>query len=425
MTVALVRRLDWDGVVGRDELDRALFAHVANHVPLLRALVEATPELAPKLESELGAVSDERAALVPDPDLLGKLPPGLPSVLLVVPTGRDPETGSVRVAAAEPGDADLRAELEHHLGSKVVLFAAPVRALMMGLDSIEAPSSRRHPAAPPASSRPPPPRPRPSSSSRPPPQPQPGSSESPAPGVVRMSEPPIPLVRLSGDRASPRTVKGVAPPAGNLRPGVSAPVVVVASPVVPIAEPVIELTRKAPRGASAATAPRSPSSPTASAEPIPGSADHRRALARIEEADTAEGVASSLVSGLSMGSRPVLLFAVRGKVFEGKDASDAVMRGAMRSLVISGDRPSIVLTAVQAGQYIGPIPHTVVHEPLIELLGSSADQIAAFSVSISGRAALVFVLGDTTAASAAVELAQELGKAATRALERIVRKRKR
>lgn len=418
MTVALVRRLDWDGIVGRDELDRALFVHVATQVPLLRALVDARPDLAPKLEHELGAASGEqRAALVPDPALVRKLPSGLPSVLLAIPTGTDPDTGRIRVAVAEPGDTDLRAELERHLGPNVVLVAAPLRALIAALDSIEVPSSRR--MAPPVSSRPPPRRPRSAYSSRPPP-PAPGTSESPAPGVVRMSEPPIPLVRLSGERASPaHTVKGVAPAVGNLRSGGTAPVVV-ARPVVPIAEPVIELTRKAPRS-PAAGAPFTPTSQ----EPVPASADHRRALARIEAAETAESVASSLVRGLSTGLHPVLLFAVRGKVFEGRDASDDGLRAVVRSLVISGERPSVVLTAVQAGQYTGPIPHTAVHEPLIDLLGVGADEIAAFAVTVSGRAALVFVLAGTPASSASVERAQELGLAATRALERIVRKRKR
>jgi hypothetical protein len=130
------------------------------------------------------------------------------------------------------------------------------------------------------------------------------------------------------------------------------------------------------------------------------------------------------VRGLSRVARKVVVLAVRGKVFEGRDTNDDSARDSVRALVISGDRPSVVLTAMQTGQYAGPIPQTLVHQELSRILGNPNDDIAVGSVTVSGRAALVYVAAGLDTAYLATRRGEELAQAASRALERIVRGRK-
>jgi hypothetical protein len=115
---------------------------------------------------------------------------------------------------------------------------------------------------------------------------------------------------------------------------------------------------------------------------------------------------------------------VRGKVFEGRESNDDGARAQIRSLVVSADRPSVLLTATQAGSYVGPVPETRVHADLARLLGGFTEQIAVGTVLVSGRAALVYVMAGFDTAFLATRRAGELSQAAGKALERIVRKRR-
>jgi len=189
------------------------------------------------------------------------------------------------------------------------------------------------------------------------------------------------------------------------------------SPPATIAGPPTPSAPHAPAPAPA----DAPSSPRAST----GASEDEEALRQLSNAATADEVASALARGLSRSARRVLVLAARGKVFEGRDAHDDATRAAVRSLVISADRPSVLLTAVQAGQYFGPIPQTLVHQPLAEILGSPGDEIAVGVVTVSGRAALVFVMSGLATAYLATRRGDALAEAASRALERIVRGRKR
>jgi hypothetical protein len=79
---------------------------------------------------------------------------------------------------------------------------------------------------------------------------------------------------------------------------------------------------------------------------------------------------------------------------------------------------------MQSGTYFGPIPETAVHEELAHFLGNPTGEIAVGSVVVSGRSALLYVLGDMRTAYLATRRGTELGEKAGRALERIVRGRK-
>jgi hypothetical protein len=415
MTVALARRLVWGGVVAPEDADQALHSHVTRRIAFLQALLESHPELVPRLEAELGAGrAGSSTAIIPDREMLRALPPGLCTTLLAVPTGRDPRTGAIRILAADPSDPHIAAEFAYHLDAPVEVGRAPIAAVLAAVaERLEADAA---------------------------------SSGIPAfgtqvltQGTPSPSERPIPLVRISAELPQPpATVKGVAPQ-GSATGHVSPVVVHTGTSNRPVSEPIIELTRAkslappatvkgtGPGTAPLGTAPNSvaPSDSGdghgASGPPTPVEDSRREEL---DEAKTPEEVVSVLVRGLNRVARRVLVLAVRGKVFEGRDANDDATRAAIRSLVVSSDRPSVLLTAVQTGSYLGPIPETRVHADLARPLAGFTDQIAVGTVLVSGRAALVYVIAGFDTAYLATRRAQELALACGKTLERIVRGRR-
>jgi hypothetical protein len=415
MTVALARRLVWGGVVAPEDADQALHSHVTRRIAFLQALLESHPHLVPRLEAELGAGRPGAStAIIPDREMLRALPPGLCATLLAVPTGRDPRTGAIRILAADPSDPHIAAEFAYHLNSPVEVGRAPVGAVLTAVaERLEAEAA---------------------------------SSGTPAfgtqvltQGTPNPSERPIPLVRVSGELPhAPATVKGVAPQ-GSASGHVSPVVVHTGTSNRTVSEPIIELTRAkslAPpatvKGTGPSTAPlgSAPDSttPSDSGDDYGGSGpptpveDSRRE--ELDEAKTPEDVVTVLVRGLSRVARRALVLAVRGKVFEGRDANDDATRVAIRSLVVSSDRPSVLLTAVQTGGYLGPIPETRVHADLARPLAGFTEQIAVGTVLVSGRAALVYVIAGFDTAYLATRRAQDLALACGKTLERIVRGRR-
>jgi hypothetical protein len=431
MTVGFARRLVCEGVVAQEDVNAALQAHVNRRASFLGALVQRQPEMLERLEAELGGQrGGQEPVLVADAALMQALPPGLAATLLAVPVGRDPHTGRVRVVVAEATDTHAASEIAHHLGAAVDVVVAPLGRVLAALAPRE--SRKSTPAA------------GTHASSRPPAAIRPGTLKPIAPPLeVRKSEPPIPLVRVYAETAqAPNTVKGVAPQATG--PGYAPQVVVSPRTAAPVAaEPVIQLTRTKSVAPEAAGSPESsgpitvvglagPSSHALAStgdgsSATPGGAEASlldRTLADLERAATPEDVVAALVRGLSGPGSRVLVLAARGKVFEGRDASDHGSREAVRALVISSDRPSVLLTAVQTGHYVGPMPRTLVHGELAQILGESSDEIAVGVVSVSGRAALVYVVSGHETPYLATRRGDRLAQAGGRALERIVRERK-
>ena len=429
MTVALARRLVWEGVVAPEEVNTALYAHVTERAAFLQTLVRSHPDLVERLETELGSSRASAAFdVVADLQLMRALPPGLAAVLLAIPIGKDPVTSVVRVLAADASDTHIAAEFSYHLGLPVEVAVAPLRAIIAALSPrpLSSPDPRMMtPAFGTTSKAVPPLTPFAASRSV--------SPLPPSPAAVHPSEPPIPLVRLSADPVqAPATVKGVAPQASGAN---HASRVVVPPRTAPIvAEPVIQLTRTKPIVAP----PPSPkvitavgpviASPVPESKPNPseagGIATAEAALEEFERASTPEDVVTALVRGLSGVAARVIVLAARGKVYEGRDAHDDATRQAVRTLVVSGDRPSVLLTAVQTGHYLGPIPQTLVHTELARILGDPSDEIAVGVATVSGRAALIYVAAGLQTAYLATRRGDQVCQAAARALERIVRQRK-
>jgi hypothetical protein len=432
MTVSLARRLVWEGVAAPEDVNAALQVHVNGRASFLGALVQRQPEMLGRLEAELGASRGaHHSPVVADALLMRALPPGLSVALLAVPVGRDPHTGRVLVVVADATDPHTATEIAHHLGAPVDVVVAPLGRVLAALGPRD-PQASTPPPGPKAAARP-------SSAIR-------ANTLKPiaAPQEPRKSEPPIPLVRpYAAGVQAPSTVKGVAPQASG--PGYAPQVVVSPGAHAPMAaEPIIQLTRTkslAPPSvsdSSESTGPvtsvglqapptRTLAGPEPTTTTAPWGADGpplERALETLQQAASAEDVVSALVRGLSGPGGTVLVLAARGKVFEGRDASERAAREAIRGLVISTDRPSVLLTAVQTGHYLGPIPQTLVHAELARILGGSSDEIAVGVVTVSGRAALVYVVSGSETPYLATRRGDRLAEAASRALERIVRDRK-
>jgi hypothetical protein len=425
MTVGLAQRLIWDEVVSQEDVDRALHLHVTLRAPFLKALVDERPEAIERLEAELGRPAAGAATLTPDAELAGILPPGLTTMLLALPIAKSPDSKAVRFAVADPSDPHVLAELVYHVGGPVELVAAPLRTLLALLAPRRFPPESRAGSLPPSSPRPP--APSAISTSRIKPL---TSSEARDP---RPSSPPIPLVRVTENTSAPTTVKGVAPQATG--DSFASKVVVPPRKGAVVAEPIINLTRSKPMN-------EAPSSPTTSigpmspppAEPNAGSSPEASTkggtvpldivLEAFDRAASPDDVVRSLVEGLSSVARRAIVLATRGKVFEGRDATDEASRQTLKKLVISSDRPSVLVTAVQTGHYVGPLPQTLVHQELAEIFGDLGDEIAVGVVNVSGRAALVYVMGGLETTYLATRRSDQLAEAAARALERIVRQRK-
>jgi len=433
MSVSLARRLVAEGVLPAEEVNTALRTHVLERVAFLEEIVRQRPELIERLEAELGCPrSDAMPAIVPDAELTRRVPEDLLSTLLAIPVGRDPSTQAIRVVAADPSDPHVESELSHHLREPVRVSPAPLSAVLavFARRLSAAPDTRAY-RTPAFGMQSPAPEVVPRAHGRP-------SALPIAEPVLRPSAPPIPLVRLSPEPAHahapatvhvPATVKGVAPQAVG---AVHATRVIVPprAPAAVAAEPVIELTRAKSSPSAGASKPARlspvPSSPSAAPDPrsAPEAFGVEAALREFEEASSPEDVVTVLVRGLSGVATHVVVLAARGKVFEGRDSNLPAFANDVRALVISGDRPNVLLTATQTGHYLGPIPQTLVHAELSRILGSPESEIGVGIVTVSGRPALVYVLGGMGSTYLATRTGDQLAAAAARALERIVRQRK-
>jgi hypothetical protein len=395
MTVSLARRLTWEGVIAPEDANAALYRHVTERISFLQGLVERHPELALRLEAELGT-GEAASPIVPEPELLAALPPGLVLALAALPLRRDPASSVVHVVAAHAGDTHVAAEIAYHLGAPVEVTGAPLRSILQALPRafFGAESPRQTPAL---------------------------GTKVPSP-----SERPIPLVRVSSEAGPPSTI-----PHGTFIPR-QAPPPVVEHPVslVPIRpEPIIPLTRTRPGGAGSSPTSSEPQSALAREEQERAAAaraeeDASRALEAIAQASTPEEVVTAFIAGLRTVAAKVLVLSVRAKSFDGREASDGAGREAVRALSIPADRPSILQTAVQGMGYVGPLPDTPVHEALMKALGSPRDEVAAGAVMVSGRATLVYLAAGLMTTYLATRRGDQLADAAGKALARIVRERK-
>jgi hypothetical protein len=204
VSTALALRLIASGAVSAADAEAALLSSLVRRVPFVRALIDTGAIGEAVLDQELehlGGIGLRQVTGMPE--LVNRLPPHFCRRMGVLPVRVDHAARTVEVAAADPLDTHIAAEVGFHLGVPVRVLRAPMSAIEDAIRRIEleaeAAAGRARRATPPF------PHGAPESSNPPPPPPEPA---------------PIPLVRRIGtaEKApdTPRLYKQ------TLRPGTDA-----------------------------------------------------------------------------------------------------------------------------------------------------------------------------------------------------------
>ncbi|MFO0551673.1 MAG: hypothetical protein U0271_25025 [Polyangiaceae bacterium] len=121
---------------------------------------------------------------------------------------------------------------------------------------------------------------------------------------------------------------------------------------------------------------------------------------------------------ITLVAQRAALFVVRKEGFQGWQCNPAFgSEESLRDILIPSQQPSIFATAAAAGFYLGPIPQTSVHRPLLGLLGRSTPDVAVYVARVRGRPTLLLIadeLDDTLLGTKALgEISKRAGEALT------------
>ncbi len=185
MSTALATRLIASGAVSASDAEAAFLASLVRRIPFVRALIDtgAIGEAALDRElSQIGGMGLRHVAGMPE--LVNRLPPHFCRRMGVLPVRVDHAARTVEVAAADPLDPHIPAEITFHLGVPVRVLRATLSAIEDAIRRIEleaeAAAGRGRRATPPF------PHGAPESSNPPPP---PGTDPAPIPLVRRTGGP--------------------------------------------------------------------------------------------------------------------------------------------------------------------------------------------------------------------------------------------
>ncbi len=413
MSVQLAGRLLRSGLVPEADVQAALHAVVMRGVPFIVALSDRGDDIARILDRELSRL-DTPVVNSPRPvgSLMESLPQGMCERLLAVPVRLDARAGLVEVAAVDPKDPQVVEEFAHKLETAVRVVRTPLRALLATFGEVE--RGRRSVPPPPVA---------PASGEGdalglPPPARLPADLDPSTPNPPP-SAPPLPLVTRSVAPVAPIAPADEPPQFERHRtsPGFEAPQKETFGQDES-GEPVLGLYRsKAPPPIDA------PEEHTAA--PSLGIDELAPYLERLEHTMTPDAITDVLIEALSHAGVKAAVFAVRGGAFQGRSCNDAV--GALsrvRAISVPVSETSVFETSVQAGYYLGAIPHTASHDALREVFNVGDDEVYLTPSLVSGHPVLVlFVTGFRDSATTTRWVDQLAGQAAE-ALGRILRGRK-
>jgi Type II secretion system (T2SS), protein E, N-terminal domain len=469
VTYELGRGLLLSGAVSPEKLSEALFAVVTQGIPLARALVGLGVIDEAGLEKELAAsFPGPLTRVLPSPDLMERLPPGLCHRLGAAPVSVDEGTGAVEVAVLDPRDTHPAEEIGYHLKRPVRPRRATYGALREALEAY--PAGLRALAAPMGAPQGegPPPRETPLWGTRPPTRPPTRSPAPPgaaalSPESVRgpSSEPgglfadgAIALRRRSvsaftedgqdvrfktrtwdsADSAEPVSREEAswdAEPVFELR-RLGPP------PTVPDPEPVtVRLTREEaaklplkkplphptppPPWPSLPLPPRVPTAPNA---PAPPYADLGSTLASIRAATDRDAVLGLVQLGARSVARRVAMLVVRKDSLAGWSCTPEFGdEDALKELKIPLRAPNLLTAILAGGVHLGPLMG-VVGAPLLRVMRTASQDVAIAAIRVGDRPAVLIVadeLGDTLLATKRLD---ELARAAGDALLRILRSKR-
>lgn len=393
VAVLLGRALVAEGLVASRDLEAALYVALLRGVHLARALVDRGALRPADLERALerpGELFISRVA--PVRDLYDALPPGLCKRLYALPIRLDALTRTVDVATLDPLDAHVTSELGYHLGAPIRVIRAPFSAIDDVLRRLEPEASvverpvahtvRRARATPAF-----------------------GTESPSAHPAAREHERPIPLVR------KPHT--SVPPPA-----------VVDDEPVLPLRH-----SKVPPSARSVSLPPPAPlvprsSAPPAGLAPTLALPDATLLLEALEEAHDMDAIVRIVLRALRQVARRVGVFAVRRDGFRGYACNvELGDPDAFRALQVPFEQPSILATAVATGFYLGPVPRTKAHEPLLELMETASPNVAVAVARARGVPAMMLLADDLIDTLLGTRRMSELAAAAGGAMMRLLKKK--
>ena len=378
MALDLARRLVSRGLVQKDEASHALAKHARGEAHFVQTLVSTGALTDTALFAEIEAMDLPVVhRVVPLLKLCDALPREMAAKLLALPIRQDGRTQTIDVASVDPLDGHVAVEMSFHLGAPVRIVGAPLSAVEASLLEIarEGTGTGEFTAAPE-------PAPFPLVDRKTPPYlARPVLADRLSPAVPRLkpqSDIPIPLVRRSAPKIQVARVDSEAPPATN----------------------------------------RAPFSVRSSRERF---ADPGPVLAALQKATSRDELLDLMLNGLVMVSGKAAVLAAKKGEYRGVRASESLATNArFRDVSVPTEGPSIFATAALMGHYLGPVPNTQAHATLLALLGPDVGEVAVVPVRVEGVLALLTLQADLDDTMLATKRAEEVARAATEALTRIL-----
>jgi hypothetical protein len=189
-----------------------------------------------------------------------------------------------------------------------------------------------------------------------------------------------------------------------------------ASMPVPRFEGLDDASEAAPGPIDAANAPDVSDAP----KPVraPDGSAVLEALRRVTNRDEVVRLA---LRGLHLIAPRFGVFAVKRDGFQGWACNvELGDQDDFRKVKIPLDQPSVLATAAATSLYLGPIPSTPAHAPLLVLMGRASFDVAAIAVRVGGRPALVLLADDLEDTLLGTRFLDELARAIGDALARLL-----
>lgn len=484
----LTKALLLEEVAAPQAIGRALLASVSGKIPLVYALIEtgaASPEVLTRYIER--AESPFLHHVVPVPELIERLPPGLCQHLLALPVRHDAITGTVDVAVVDASDPHPAREIGFHLGTPVRIVRAPLAALEDALRRLQDPTRGRArsmpnadgaalpapggvyaPGAPPSrrglvlepDSIPPPQDHVPAATSGARAATPPWGTPIHVVGPVRPrlptepptsgygSEIPIPLTRktfypgtMSGGTQRPPAF--VDPRAAGLGEGYAFDTTGLRDIVERTAAhrfasahpPSAQVTAPPPLSFIPGPPPLpdwgtparggAPSGAYAAYAPELPFPEMGGVSAALRNAGSRDEILELVLTGARMVALKVALFVVKKGGYLGWLATpEFADRASLQSILIPLDANSVFDRAVREDIYLGPIRHDDVHAPLLRVMRHPSRDVAIVPVRVSGKTAVIIVADGLGDTMLGTRRLEELARAAGDAFARVVRARR-
>ncbi|MEP7120162.1 MAG: hypothetical protein ABJE95_04590 [Byssovorax sp.] len=157
-------------------------------------------------------------------------------------------------------------------------------------------------------------------------------------------------------------------------------------------------------------------------EPKPVRApDGRAVLEALRRVTNRDEVVRLALRGLHLIAPRFGVFAVKRDGFHGWACNvELGDQDDFRKVKIALDQPSVLATAAATSLYLGPIPSTPAHAPLLVLMGRASFDVAAIAVRVGGRPALVLLADDLEDTLLGTRFLDELSRAIGDALARLL-----